>query len=113
MQYKSYFALSNIFKLKDSIPLHLRSNLIYKFQCSYCNITYYGKTERQLQVWTGEHVSTSLLTGKSVNNKKKSSDKDHCLLSGHLCPFEDFTVLNYGSQKLKQLIKESLLVIKD
>ena len=105
MQYKSYFALSNIFKLKDSIPLHLRSNLIYKFQCSYCNITYYGKTERHLQVWTGEHVSTSLLTGKSVNNKKKSS--------GHLCPFEDFTVLNYGSQKLKQLIKESLLVIKD
>ena len=73
---------------------------------------YYGETERHLKVRVGEHISTSPLTGKRVNNNKKSSVKDHCLLSGHVCSFEDFTVLN-ESYKFKRLIKESLLVTKD
>ena len=51
--------------------------------------------------------------GKRANNNKKSSIKDHCLLSGHVYPFEDFTVLNLESNKFKQFIKESLLVTKD
>ena len=55
----------------------------------------------------------SPLKGKRVNNSKKSSVKDHCLLLGHVCSFEDFTVLNYESHKFKRLIKESLLVTKD
>ena len=41
-QYKN--RLSSFFKFKDSIPLHLCFHLIYKFQCSNCNITYYGET---------------------------------------------------------------------
>ena len=57
-------------------------------------------------------LGTSPLTGKRVNNNKKSFVKDHCLLSGHVCSFEDVTVLNYESHKFKQLIKESLLVTK-
>ena len=51
--------------------------------------------------------------GKKVHNNKKSPVKDHCLLSGHVCSFDDFTVLNYESHKFKRLIKESLLVTKD
>ena len=117
MQYESYLSvqnqLSSIFKCKDSIPLHLHSHLIYKFHCSNCNINYYGKTERHLKVRAGEHISTSPLTRKTGNNNKKSSVKDHCLFSGHLFSFEDFTVLNYEPYKFKWLIKESLLVTKN
>ena len=69
--------------------------------------------KRHLQVRTGEHISTSPLTGKRVNNNKKSSVKNHFLLSGRVCSFDDFTVLNYESHKFKSLIKESLLVSKD
>ena len=58
-------------------------------------------------------INTSPLAGKMVHNNKKSSVKDHCLLSGHVCSFDDFTVLNYESHKFKRLIKESLLVTKD
>ena len=103
---------SSFFKLKDSIPFYLHSHLIYKFQCSNCNVTYYGKSERHLKVRAGEHISTSPLTEKRVHNNKNSSVKDHCLLSGHVCSFDDFTVLNYESHKFKCLIKESLLVTK-
>ena len=53
------------------------------------------------------------LTLLRFNNNKKSSVKDHCLLSGHVCLFDDFAVLNYESHKFKRLIKESLLVTKD
>ena len=81
--FQSKNRLSSFFKFKDSIPLHLHSHLIYKFQCSNCNITYYGKIERHLKVKACEHISTSPLTEKRVNNNKKSSFKDHCLLSGH------------------------------
>ena len=82
-------------------------------QCSNCNITYYGETDRHLKVRAGEYISTSPLTEKRDNNNKKSSDKDHCLFSGHVCSFDDITVLNYESHKFKRLIKESLLVTKD
>ena len=105
--------LSSLFKFKDSIPLYLRSHVIYKFQCSNYNITYYGETERHLKVRASEHISTCPLTGKRVMKNKKSSVKDHCLLSGHVCSFDDFTVLNYESHKFRRLIKESLLVTKD
>ena len=62
---------------------------------------------------TGEHISTSPVMRKRVNNNKESSVKDHYLLSGHACTFEDFAVfLNYGLLKFKRLIKESLHVTK-
>ena len=111
--FQSKNQLSSFFRFKDSIPLYLRFHLIYKFQCSNCNVTYYGETERHLKVRAGKHISMPPLTGKSVNNNKKSSVKDSCLLSSHVCSFEDFTVLNYDSHKFKRLIKESLFVTKD
>ena len=92
---------------------YLPTHLIYKFECSNCNITCYDETERHLKVRAGEHINTSPLTGKRINSNKKCSVKDHCLLSGHVYSFEDFTVLNYESHKFKRLIKESLLVSED
>ena len=82
--FQSKNPLNNLFKFKDSVPLYLRSHLIYKFQCSNCNITYYGETARHLKVRAGERISTSPLMGKRVHNNKKSSVKDHWLLSGHV-----------------------------
>ena len=111
--FQSKNRLNTSFKFEDSIPLYLCSHLIYKFHCSNCNITYYGETERHIEVCAGEHISTSPLTGKRIGSNKKSSVKDHCLLSGLVCSFDDFTVLNYESHKFKRFIKESLLVTKE
>ena len=62
----------------------LCSHIVYKFLCSNCNITYYGETERHLNVRSREHLSLSALTGKRVNNKKKLAVKDHCLFFNHM-----------------------------
>ena len=53
------------------------------------------------------------LTGKRINNNKKTAVQDHCFLPGHVCSFNNFTVLNYQSHKSKCMTKESLLVTED
>ena len=110
--FKSENCLSNLFQFKDSIPKELRCHIVYKFLCSNCNITYYGETERHLNVRSREHFSLSALTGKLVNNKK-SAVKDHCLFFNHVGLFEDFSILTYESNPFKLLIKEALLVSRD
>ena len=77
--FQSKNRLSNLFRFKDSIPKELLSHLVYKFSFSNCNITYCGETELHLNVRSGEHLSLSALTGKRINNNKKSAVKDHCL----------------------------------
>ena len=105
--------LRKLFRFKDSIPKELRSHTVYKFLCSNCNITYYGQTERHLNVRSGEHLSLSSLTDKRVNNNKKSAVKDHCLFFNHVGSFEDFSILTYESNPFKLLIKEALLVSRN
>ena len=105
--------LSNLFRFKDSTPKELRSHIVYKFLCSNCNITYYGETERHLNVRSGEHLNLSALTSKHVNNNKKSAVKDYCLFFNHVGSFEDFSILTYESNPFKLLIKEALLVSRD
>ena len=51
--------LSNLFRFKDSIPKELRSHLVYYIFSSYCNIIYYGETERHLSARSGQHLSLS------------------------------------------------------
>ena len=88
--------------------LYVRSHVIYKFQCSNCNVIYYDQTARHLKVRV-----MSALTEKTVSNNKKSAFKDHCYFSGHVCRFGDSTILIYEFHKFKHLIKEPLLVTKD
>ena len=83
--------LSSLFSFKDVIRKELQSHIIYKFSCSNCNITYYGKTERHLNVRPGEHLSISHLTGKRVECKP-SVVSDHLLLHNHDSDFNDFTI---------------------
>ena len=76
---KSTNHLSSLFRFKDVIPKELRSHLVYKFSCSSCNATYYGKRERHLNVRSGEHIGLSPLTGNRVACKP-SAMADHLFL---------------------------------
>ena len=61
--FKSPCRLSSLFCLKDKLPKHLLSSVVYKFTCSSCNATYIGKSLRHLKVIAYEHLSVSHLTG--------------------------------------------------
>ena len=54
--FKSTKRVSSLFRYKDRIPTLVCSNVVYKFSCSGCNATYYGKTNRNLLIRCNEHL---------------------------------------------------------
>ena len=90
--------LSSLFRFKDVIPKELQSHLVYKFSCGNCNVIYYCKTERHLNVRSSEHVVISHLTTKRVECKPFAVS-DHLLLHNHDSDFHDFTILCRNNNK--------------
>jgi len=111
--FKSTNRLSSCFQFKDTIPRELRSHLVYKFSCGSCNATYYGKTERHLNVRAGEHIGLSALTGNRVACKP-SAVSDHLLFhENKISDFNNFTILCSESNPFTLSIRESILIHRD
>ena len=104
--------LSALFRFKDVIPKELQSLLVYRFSCGNCNITYYGKTERHLNVRSSEHIAMSHLTEKR-EACKRSTVSNHFLLHNHDSDFNNFTLLCRVSNGFRLLLKESILISRD
>ena len=68
----------------------MHSFLSYKFQCSSCNATYYGKTKRHFKDRVSEHMGASARTGKNIKSTKNSCMRDHMLVCNNIVSFEDF-----------------------
>ena len=50
-----------LFCFKDTLNKKIRSDLVYRYLCSSCNATYYGKTYRHFFTRTAEHIGISNL----------------------------------------------------
>jgi len=113
--FKASVRLSSLFKFKDQIPKLLQSGLVYRFKCSGCNATYYGKTKRHFKVRMCEHLGISHLTGKrrSVPDGHSSAVFEHTLFCDCSPSFSDFIVLARDSNNFKLTVKESLLINRD
>ena len=48
--FKSSTCISDFFQFKDKMPYCLHSNIVYKFSCGRCNVTYYCETCQHLSV---------------------------------------------------------------
>ena len=66
--FQSSCKLHTLFKFKDSLHKKIRSDLIYRYTCSYCNVTYYGEIYRHFFTRAAEHMEISNLTEKRVKN---------------------------------------------
>ena len=53
--FQSPCKLHALFKFKDSLDKKIRSDLIYRYTCSNCNVTYYGRTYRHFFTRAAEH----------------------------------------------------------
>ena len=102
-----------IFTFRDKTPSFLRSDIVYNFQCSSCNATYYGKTKRNFKVRMREHLGISALTGKRVKVDDDSAIKEHLLFCNHTPDFEDFSILAANKSDFKVTLMESLLTNRD
>ena len=54
--FQSAKRIENLFSFKDHIPTNIYSSVVYKFTCSSCQATYYGKTSRHFVVRCREHL---------------------------------------------------------
>ena len=89
----------------------MRSLLCYNFQCSSCNVTYYGKTKRNFKVRVSEHMGAS--ASKNIKSTKNSAVLDHMVLCDTIVSFEDFCVLANGTNDFRMKFRESLLIHRD
>ena len=53
--FRSTCGLGKLFRFKDSLEKKIVSGIVYRYTCSNCKVTYYGKTFRHFLL---EHLST-------------------------------------------------------
>ena len=102
--------LNALFRFKDPLEKIIRSGIIYRYTCSNCQVTYYGKTFHHLYTRAAEHMGISNLTGKRLKNVKQSAISDHLLQCNCAINFDDFSILATDCNKFKLLLRESLLI---
>ena len=115
MIFKANVRLRSLFRFKDRLPKFLQSGLVYRFECSGCNATYYGKTKRHFKVRMCEHLGISHLTGKrkTLHPGQSSAIFEHTLFCRGTPLFSDFDVLARDTNDFKLTLKESLLISRD
>ena len=103
--FRSKYRLNTLFHFKDSLEKKLRSGIIYRYRCSSCNVTYYGKTFRHFYTRAAENMGISNLTEKRLKNVKQSAISDHLLQCNCTINFDNFDILAAESNKFKLLLR--------
>ena len=113
LEIRSKCRLNTLFRFKDSLEKKIRSGIIYRYTCSICKVTYYGKTFPHFYTRAAEHMGISNLTGKRLKTVMQSAISDHLLQCNCTINFDDFDFLATESNKFKLLLRESLLIKRD
>ena len=90
---------------KGPLQKKIRSDIVYRYMCSNCRVTYYGKTYRHFFTRAAEHIGISNLTEKHLKCVKQSAISDHLLECNCLIYFDHFDILASDGNKFRLLIK--------
>lgn len=110
--FKSNHAIGSYFRVKERLPKSLCSSVVYSYKCGICSASYYGKTNRHLNVRASEHLGISFRTLKRVQ-PRNTAVSEHLLNTDHTGGFDDFRVIARANSDWHLLIKESLLIARD
>ena len=91
--FQSPCKLNSLFRYKDSLQKKIRSDIVYRYTCSNCKVTYYGKTYHHFFTRAAEHMCISILTGKGLKTLKQSVMSDHLLQCNCSIDFDHFNIL--------------------
>ena len=98
--FQSSCKLRSLFRFKDTLDKKIRSDLVYCYTCSNCNVTYYGKTYRNFFTRAAEHMGIFNLTEKRVKSVKQTAVSDHLLQCDCSINFDDFDILDCSSKRV-------------
>ena len=86
-------SLGSMFPVKERLPDHLCSNVIYKYTCEECSSSYIGSTIRSLHERSHEHIGRSFLTGAALSKPKQSNILVHSQSSKYPLRLNNFTII--------------------
>ena len=64
--FRSKCKLNTLLRFRDPLEREIRYEIIYRYTCSTCKITYYVKTFCHFFTGVAEHMEISSLTGKQL-----------------------------------------------
>ena len=108
--FQSPCRLNSLFRYKDSLQKKIRSDIVYRYMCSNCKVTYYGKTYHHFFTRAAEHMGIFNLTRKRLQCVKQSVIPDHLLECNCSINFDHFDILASDTNRFRLLIKENLLI---
>ena len=104
----SQLKLNTLCRFKDTLNKKIRSFLDYRYTCSNCNVTYYGKIYGHFFNRAAEHMGVSNLTGKRLKKIKDSAVSDHLIQCNCTIEFDHFDILATDVSTFNLSAKESL-----
>jgi len=108
LAFTCYNKLNKFIKVhKDVLPVLSRSNVVYKINCSDCDASYVGQTERTLNTRVNEHKSHI-----RRNTTQFSVITDHKQKSKHEFDWDNVKILDVESNCNKRLISEMIHIKK-
>ena len=99
--------IGSYFTSKDTLPNDLRSHVVYKFICSFCNIGYIGETTRHYGTSVLEHLKTDKTS--SIFKHLHDAENHMCLST---CDENCFTILDKAPTRRQLKIKEAFYINK-
>ena len=105
------FKINSLFKFKDTLPLLMRSRVVYKYNCPKCNLgTYVGSTDRLLKIRIDSHRGVSYRTGNPLNTLDPSPIRSHNVKCNKKIEYDHFNIISTANSQQDLLILESLLI---
>ena len=74
---KPSYTIRHMFPYKDSFPLMMKPNVVYKYVCDKCELSYIGSTTRCLFTRSLLHAGLSATTLGSINTREHSNIRNH------------------------------------
>ena len=106
--------IGSCFRVKEHLPQHLCSNVIYHFKCSSedCESSYVESTKRFLQDRICEHKGVSFRTGSKLSSSsiKQSSIREHATKCSHPIEQESFRIIGRCNQVDDLRLLESVYI---
>ena len=105
------YKIGSFFQIKEKLPNHLCSSIVYKFTCSKCSLEYIGSSIRNLTLRVDEHRGYSTRTSSQLVRPLHSTIRDHC---HNICDYnfsiENFNILSKASNVKELRIIESIFI---
>ena len=106
------YTIGSFLKKPSTLPLDLRSCVIYQFTCPTCTARYVGSTTRWFKHRVLEHMGRSYRTNLPLSKPQYSAIRDHCHNSNHALTWDAFKIINSSLFRSDLTILESLVINK-